>query len=111
MIYASSDDRCAHIVLSIWAETAQGRWAVRIQSPVRLHPPAECGNVGADAVRTAEGLAATSCCHGQKKISKFLFISASGGREMRGGRVKCQENIRSEWNHLVQACSTPHFIS
>lgn len=76
MIYASADDRCAHIVLSIWAEMAQGRWAVRIQSPVRLHPPE---NVAADAVRTAEGLAATSCCHVQKRISRFRFILSFGG--------------------------------
>lgn len=96
MIYASSDDRCAHIVLSIWVEMAQGRWAVRIQSPVRLHPPVECRNVGADAVRTAEGRASTFCCHGQKKNSKFPFISVSGGDKMGGGRLKCQENIRSE---------------
>lgn len=84
MIYASSDDRCAHIVLSIWAEMAQGRWAVRIQSPVRLHPPAKSGSAAADVVGTAEALAATSCCHGQKKNSKFVFISASGGGDMGG---------------------------
>lgn len=36
VIYASSDDRCAHIVLSIQAETAQGHCAVSIQS---LHLP------------------------------------------------------------------------
>lgn len=104
VIYASSDDRCAHIVLSIWAEMAQGRWAVRIQSPVRLHPPEECGNVGADAVRTAEGLPATSCCHGQKKKFKVpINLNLRWRRDGGGGRLKCQENIRSEYNHLLRA--------
>lgn len=107
MIYASSDDRCAHIVLSIWAEMAQGRWAVRIQSPVRLHPPAKSGSVAADAVGTAEALAATSCCHGQEKKKFKVRIHLSLRWKGYGG-VSWEGEVSGKYQVGIQSSTPGH---
>lgn len=106
VIYASADDRCAHIVLSIRPGRLQGHRAAGVQS-LRSAPESE--TVAARRLRFGRIIkrsllrAATD--------THFKVYTGASERGERGGR-----EIRLGSNHLLKAVSEPersepHFIS
>lgn len=112
VIYASTDDRCAHIVLSIRRRQLKVIARLGFNHAVSPPPP-ESGTVTAYPRWYSQIIRGCYFVLSRAKIQS-LHSSKPWGREKKG--VSCQENIRLEYNHPLEAISesgrsVAHFIS